>query len=69
MLLFVFTAVQLNGLTVGRGGGCCAGERLSPRYAGLGSIKSQFNLRRLNLMKVCSIFSQVLKLFLRGEFE
>ena len=32
-------------------------------------VKNQFNVRKLNLLKVCSIFSQVLKVFSRGEFE
>jgi hypothetical protein len=36
---------------------------------GLGSPRNQLNYRRLSLMKVCSIFSQVLKLFSRGGFE
>ena len=32
-------------------------------------VKNQFNFRKLNLLKVCSTFSQVLKVFSRGEFE
>ena len=32
-------------------------------------VKNQFSLRKPNLLKVCSIFSQVLKVFSRGEFE
>jgi hypothetical protein len=35
----------------------------------LGSPRNQLNYRRLSLMKVCSIFSQILKLFSRGGFE
>src|SRR5260370_39600896 len=31
--------------------------------------KNQFNHRRLSPMKVCNMFSQVLKLFARGGFE
>jgi hypothetical protein len=32
-------------------------------------VKNQFNVRKLNLLKVCSIFSQALNVFSRGEFE
>src|SRR5260370_40547007 len=44
-------------------------EAESPDRLNWVPTKNQFNNRRLSPMKVCSIFSQVLKLFSRGGFE